>query len=63
MPNEWHGVITVKLEAEFVYEIDEDWEANDDLHAREMVRQDLNEYMGKVNNRFHKTWTIEETNV
>lgn len=63
MAKEWHGTITVKCEAEFVYEVDEVWEATSSYHARQLVLNELNEYLGKVGNRFRKTWTEEETNV
>lgn len=62
-PKQWQGTITIKCEAEFVYEIDEDWEATSSYHARQLALNGLNEYLGNVSNRFKKTWTEEETNV
>lgn len=59
MNKPWEGTVTVKVSAEFVYTVDEDWEARDETHARQMVDSEMVGYLGDAftDNRFEETWT------
>ena len=62
----WTGLVTVTLTGEFIYEVDETWEARDADHARQQVDQEITDYIGAggafVDNRFDETWKVEADN-
>lgn len=42
----WTGKVEVKIDLQYVFEIDEDWEAEDEADARRMVDDEIGDYLG-----------------
>lgn len=64
MEKPWTGLITVKLNGEFTFEVDETWDVPDEATARRYVDGELVNYIGEAFNdeRFDETWIVEADN-
>lgn len=64
MEKPWTGLVTVTATGEFIFEVDETWEARDAQHARDMADGEISGYIHEAwnDNRFDEKWKVEADN-